>query len=166
MEKKLFIFMRVVSPLSYLTVMGYELNFAGKSSKDCGAPCNSPFFDESERTTLRYWISSWAAVTAICCLFTVSVTLLFYNNTTDSLSYCQFIISSDPDIHYWLVEIPISRAADRVPIDMLFACWHSICLWLGRRWLDRMSWAISAQLEIGTTSDDLDDNSGERIELK
>jgi len=69
MEKK---FIYACRLFSYLTVMGYELNFAGKSSKDCGAPCNSPFFDESERTTLRYWISSWAAVTAICCLFTVS----------------------------------------------------------------------------------------------
>lgn len=53
--------------------MGYELNVAGKSVKDCGAPCNSLFFDENERNTLRYWISSWAAITVVCCLFTVSL---------------------------------------------------------------------------------------------
>lgn len=59
--------------------MGYELNVAGKSVKDCGAPCNSLFFDENERNTLRYWISSWAAITVVCCLFTVSL-LTFYTH--------------------------------------------------------------------------------------
>lgn len=54
-------------------VMGYELNVAGKVVKDCGAPCNSLFFDESDRTKLRYWISSWAALSVASCLFTVSV---------------------------------------------------------------------------------------------
>ncbi|CRL00025.1 CLUMA_CG013313, isoform A, partial [Clunio marinus] len=52
-------------------VMGYELNVAGKVVKDCGAPCNSLFFDENERTTLRYWISSWAALCVASCLFTI-----------------------------------------------------------------------------------------------
>ena len=69
--------------------MGYELNVAGKvvkvsekrnksqqlfnlsCLKDCGAPCNSLFFDENERTTLRYWTSSWAAISVASCLFTV-----------------------------------------------------------------------------------------------
>jgi frizzled 1/7 len=54
------------------TLMGYEMNVAGKVVKDCGAPCNSLFFDENERTTLRYWISSWAAISVASCLFTVS----------------------------------------------------------------------------------------------
>lgn len=58
-------------------VMGYELNVAGKVVKDCGAPCNSLFFDEGERTKLRYWISSWAALSVASCLFTVSI----YNKT-------------------------------------------------------------------------------------
>lgn len=53
-------------------VMGYELNVAGKVVKDCGAPCNSLFFEESDRTKLRYWISSWAALSVASCLFTVS----------------------------------------------------------------------------------------------
>jgi hypothetical protein len=53
-------------------VMGYELNVAGKVVKHCGAPCNSLFFDENERTTLRYWTSSWAAIAVASCLFTVS----------------------------------------------------------------------------------------------
>lgn len=53
-------------------VMGYELNVAGKVTKDCGAPCKSLFFDETERTILRYWISSWAALSVASCLFIVS----------------------------------------------------------------------------------------------
>lgn len=53
-------------------VMGYELNVAGKVVKDCGAPCNSLFFEEGDRTKLRYWISSWAALSVASCLFTVS----------------------------------------------------------------------------------------------
>lgn len=57
-------------------VMGYELNVAGKVVKDCGAPCNSLFFEESDRTKLRYWISSWAAISVASCLFTVSLHLV------------------------------------------------------------------------------------------
>jgi len=53
-------------------VMGYSLNVGGKVVKDCGKDCSSLFFDENERTFLRYWISSWAAVTIACSLFTVS----------------------------------------------------------------------------------------------
>lgn len=64
-------------------VMGYELNVAGKVVKDCGAPCNSLFFEESDRTFLRYWISSWAALSVASCLFTVSY--------QESLSYFFFI---------------------------------------------------------------------------
>lgn len=52
-------------------VVGHELNVAGKVVKDCGAPCNSLFFDENERTMLRYWTSSWAAISVASCLFTV-----------------------------------------------------------------------------------------------
>lgn len=58
-------------------VMGYSLNIAGKTVEDCGAPCNSLFFDENERTTLRYWTSSWAALAVASCLFTVSISLKF-----------------------------------------------------------------------------------------
>lgn len=58
-------------------VMGYELNVAGKVTKDCGAPCKSLFFDETERTILRYWISSWAALSVASCLFIVRFLLGF-----------------------------------------------------------------------------------------
>ncbi|EDS30479.1 frizzled [Culex quinquefasciatus] len=40
-------------------------------TKDCGAPCNSMFFSENERTVLKYWVGSWAAVCVASCLFTV-----------------------------------------------------------------------------------------------
>lgn len=65
-------------------VMGYELNVAGKVVKDCGAPCNSLFFNEEERTTLRYWISSWAAISVASCLFTVS---FIHLNVTNNPKY-------------------------------------------------------------------------------
>uniref|UniRef100_A0A1B0A6N4 Uncharacterized protein n=1 Tax=Glossina pallidipes TaxID=7398 RepID=A0A1B0A6N4_GLOPL len=38
--------------------------------RDCGAPCHAMFFPEKERTVLRYWVGSWAAVCVASCLFT------------------------------------------------------------------------------------------------
>lgn len=40
------------------SVFGYEINIGGKVVKDCGAPCNSLFFDDKEVTTLRYNMST------------------------------------------------------------------------------------------------------------
>uniref|UniRef100_A0A182FBR6 G-protein coupled receptors family 2 profile 2 domain-containing protein n=1 Tax=Anopheles albimanus TaxID=7167 RepID=A0A182FBR6_ANOAL len=45
-------------------------------TKDCGAPCNSMFFSENERTVLKYWVGSWAAVCVASCLFTVLTFLI------------------------------------------------------------------------------------------
>ncbi|XP_055692895.1 frizzled isoform X1 [Lutzomyia longipalpis] len=56
--------------------LGYELNVGGKVTKDCGAPCHLMFFAESERTVLRYWVASWAAVCCASCLFTVLTFLI------------------------------------------------------------------------------------------
>lgn len=80
-------------------VMGYELNVAGKVVKDCGAPCNSLFLnDEADRTKLRYWISSWAAISVASCLFTVSLPSgLFKNRSLKKVYIFQiltFIIDS------------------------------------------------------------------------
>ncbi|XP_053676450.1 frizzled [Anopheles nili] len=58
------------------TLMGYQLTVGGKVTKDCGAPCNSMFFSESERTVLKYWVGSWAAVCVASCLFTVLTFLI------------------------------------------------------------------------------------------
>ncbi|XP_055595749.1 frizzled-like [Uranotaenia lowii] len=58
------------------TIMGYQLTVGGKVTKDCGAPCNSMFFNESERTVLKYWVGSWAAVCVASCLFTVLTFLI------------------------------------------------------------------------------------------
>ncbi|XP_049540378.1 frizzled-like [Anopheles darlingi] len=58
------------------TLMGYQLNVGGKVTKDCGAPCNSMFFSENERTVLKYWVGSWAAVCVASCLFTVLTFLI------------------------------------------------------------------------------------------
>ncbi|XP_058826554.1 frizzled-like [Topomyia yanbarensis] len=58
------------------TIMGYQLTVGGKVTKDCGAPCNSMFFSENERTVLKYWVGSWAAVCVASCLFTVLTFLI------------------------------------------------------------------------------------------
>ncbi|KAL9703078.1 hypothetical protein quinque_006596 [Culex quinquefasciatus] len=57
-------------------IMGYSLTVGGKVTKDCGAPCNSMFFSENERTVLKYWVGSWAAVCVASCLFTVLTFLI------------------------------------------------------------------------------------------
>uniref|UniRef100_A0A182IQU8 Uncharacterized protein n=1 Tax=Anopheles atroparvus TaxID=41427 RepID=A0A182IQU8_ANOAO len=49
---------------------------ARRVTKDCGAPCNSMFFSENERTVLKYWVGSWAAVCVASCLFTVLTFLI------------------------------------------------------------------------------------------
>lgn len=46
--------------------------FLQQDKRDCGAPCHAMFFPEKERTVLRYWVGSWAAVCVASCLFTVS----------------------------------------------------------------------------------------------
>lgn len=56
--------------------MGYSLKVGGKETRDCGAPCHAMFFPESERTVLRYWVGSWAAVCVASCLFTVLTFLI------------------------------------------------------------------------------------------
>uniref|UniRef100_A0A1I8PM16 Frizzled n=1 Tax=Stomoxys calcitrans TaxID=35570 RepID=A0A1I8PM16_STOCA len=56
--------------------MGYSLKVGGKEKRDCGAPCHAMFFQEEERTVLRYWVGSWAAVCVASCLFTVLTFLI------------------------------------------------------------------------------------------
>lgn len=55
---------------------GYSLWVGGKEFKNCGAPCHSLFFNEEQRTVLRYWVGSWAAVCCASCLFTVLTFLI------------------------------------------------------------------------------------------
>ena len=84
-------------------VMGYELNVAGKVVKDCGAPCNSLFFEENDRTKLRYWISSWAALSVASCLFTVSVFKILCSSIDIVIK--TFFYSSDIDVYHRLIAI-------------------------------------------------------------
>ncbi|KAH8392595.1 hypothetical protein KR215_004990 [Drosophila sulfurigaster] len=54
-----------------------QLSRRGKEDlHDCGAPCHAMFFPERERTVLRYWVGSWAAVCVASCLFTVLTFLI------------------------------------------------------------------------------------------
>ncbi|XP_031640715.1 frizzled [Contarinia nasturtii] len=69
---------RFVCPLQLKTPadMGYSLKIDGSETKNCGAPCHALFFKENERTILRYWVGSWAAVCCASCLFTVLTFLI------------------------------------------------------------------------------------------
>lgn len=60
----------------------FEWVFSLQDLHDCGAPCHAMFFPERERTVLRYWVGSWAAICVASCLFTVSerTTVLFIFN--------------------------------------------------------------------------------------
>lgn len=51
--------------------VGAEFSIGGKSVKNCGIPCSSLFFSDGERSMLRYFISSMAAISVVCCIFTV-----------------------------------------------------------------------------------------------
>uniref|UniRef100_A0A1B0AW34 G-protein coupled receptors family 2 profile 2 domain-containing protein n=1 Tax=Glossina palpalis gambiensis TaxID=67801 RepID=A0A1B0AW34_9MUSC len=51
-------------------------SFFQQDKRDCGAPCHAMFFPEKERTVLRYWVGSWAAVCVASCLFTVLTFLI------------------------------------------------------------------------------------------
>lgn len=48
-----------------------------QEEKNCGAPCRAMFFKETERTQLRYWVGSLAALCCASCLFTVSTVVEF-----------------------------------------------------------------------------------------
>jgi frizzled 1/7 len=51
--------------------VGAEFSIGGKTVKNCGIPCSSLFFSDSDRSMLRYFISSMAAISVVCCIFTV-----------------------------------------------------------------------------------------------
>lgn len=54
-----------------------------QETKNCGAPCHELFFKENERTILRYWVGSWAAICCASCLFTVKLrTYKYIGNDT------------------------------------------------------------------------------------
>lgn len=60
-------------PLFFSILIAHlSLSISLQDLHDCGAPCHAMFFPERERTVLRYWVGSWAAVCVASCLFTVS----------------------------------------------------------------------------------------------
>lgn len=136
-------------------VMGYELNVAGKVTKDCGAPCKSLFFDETERTILRYWISSWAALSVASCLFIVRFLLCL------KTFVCIPIFWTDLHLHHRLHSLPVPRASNRLPRDLLPTCRLRLCKWLGSGGHCRLSGAFPTSRKIGSLANDLNDYSSE-----
>ena len=159
--------------------MGYELNVAGKivkvseniennsaifeisRLKDCGAPCNSLFFDENERTTLRYWTSSWAAISVASCLFTVKIIFLASNKSFLILQNFIYHFSTDSHFHHRLISIPLPWTPYRFSRHMLPDCWYRLCLWSWRWRYCCMSWTISTSRKIGAIANDFHDYTSE-----
>lgn len=54
----------------------YSLKVGNKIEKDCGAPCNSTFFSETQLRYSRRWIGCMAMVCTFSCLFTVLTFLI------------------------------------------------------------------------------------------
>ncbi|KAJ1519854.1 hypothetical protein ONE63_004096 [Megalurothrips usitatus] len=51
--------------------LNYSLKVGDKVERNCGAPCNSMFFNEDQRSFARKWVGGWSVVCAASCLFTV-----------------------------------------------------------------------------------------------
>lgn len=75
--------------ITYVTCFVYS-----QETKHCGAPCHALFFKENERTILRYWVGSWAAICCASCLFTVSSRNSFKITPAKCqiAPYCEFLV--------------------------------------------------------------------------
>lgn len=63
--------------------LNYSLKVGDKIEKNCGAPCNSMFFNDDQRSFARRWVGGWSIVCAASCLFTV----LTFTIDTDRFRY-------------------------------------------------------------------------------
>lgn len=84
--------------IEFICISRLPLPSPPQTTKDCGAPCYSLFFAENERTVLRYWVASWAAVCCASCLFTVLTFLIdpsrfrYPERPIVFLAICYFIV--------------------------------------------------------------------------
>lgn len=72
----------------------FFFHFYFQEEKNCGAPCHAMFFAESERTVLRYWVGSWAALCCASCLFTVNYIILINFKQIQNISGALFNIDT------------------------------------------------------------------------
>lgn len=130
-----------------------------QEEKNCGAPCYGMFFAESERTFLRYWVGSWAAVCCASCLFTV----IFINEIfSEFQKKRKKLISgvSGFDIFNRSVTLSISRKSDCLSGNMLFSGWLCVRCWTwcwGFRFVSR---TVSTAQSTERLTDDFNHNSG------
>lgn len=75
-NKSFHFFKKQISVILHKQLINHVFDHFLQITKDCGAPCHLMFFAESERTVLRYWVASWAAVCCASCLFTVLTFLI------------------------------------------------------------------------------------------
>ncbi|XP_044742418.1 frizzled-7-B [Chrysoperla carnea] len=67
-----------VCPVQFKVPKGldYSLKVGNKVEPDCGAPCHSMFFSETQRKYAKIWVGIWAIICTISCLFTVLTFLI------------------------------------------------------------------------------------------
>ncbi|GFO05460.1 frizzled [Plakobranchus ocellatus] len=63
-------------PLRVQTGFDYSIRVGSEVEKNCGAPCENLFFDQSKRKFARYWIGIWSCVCLASTLFTVLTFLI------------------------------------------------------------------------------------------
>lgn len=84
--------------LTYIFLWSLYVSFCLQEEKNCGAPCHAMFFAESERTVLRYWVGSWAALCCASCLFTVSIyniSIIFFSFNYNMGTVCFLLFKNN-----------------------------------------------------------------------
>lgn len=67
-----------VCPVQFKVPKGldYSLKVGNRIEPDCGAPCHSMFFSETQRRISKIWVGIWAVICTVSCLFTVLTFLI------------------------------------------------------------------------------------------
>lgn len=108
------------------------------------------FFPERERTVLRYWVGSWAAICVASCLFTVSANpffVLFNINARSSVPQCQALnFQFDGDKSWARQKCSLRNLTHPLnPVIYLSLFWlpfAKVFIWVLPyfRWLKNMPW--------------------------
>lgn len=131
-----------------------------QEEKNCGAPCHAMFFAEKERTLLRYWVASWAAVCCGSCLFTV-------NHTNTHIHFPVMIYwlkcmcpTSGAHLSHRSIALPLPGASDRLSGRLLFG--GRLCVRRGPRCrrFGRLPRAVRSARSAARPADVVHDNAG------
>lgn len=129
-----------------------------QEERNCGAPCHAMFFAEKERTVLRYWVASWAAICCGSCLFTVNAR---YNHIPVMFYWHQRMYPT-PGAHlsHRSIALPLSGASNRLSGRLLFGGGLCVRRRPRRRWFGRLPWAVRSAHSAARPADVVHDNAG------